>query len=177
MPVDFFSAHHTQSNQQEFGLCDDPAPAKNPSYILEADKSKWIGIVKNPGRRSADFYGLDHAIRIPLPPPNDQYIESLCDGLLVHDNQLSFVELKERISNTKWIGKSTDQIINSIRLFADNHNLHDYDKITARICNKLKPQLNRNCANSLQKFRDEMRRYNHHPEEPKELIVQQDIHI
>ena len=159
MPVDFFSAHHTQSNKKEFGLYDDPSPAKNPSYIMETDKDKWIGIVNNPNQLTADFYGLDHSLAITLPPPNDAYIESLCDGMLQVNNELIFVELKERVSSG-WVGKATDQLINAIRLFAENHNVDDYHSIRGQICNSLKPRVNTNIVQSLQKFRTETKKVN-----------------
>lgn len=156
MPVNFFDAHHTQSEQEKFGLFDESHPVRKPSYIMESEKDEWIGIVQNPNRIKADFYGLDHSLQIPLPPPNpdNKYIESLCDGMLQHRHNLAFVELKVWESNGKWIGKSTDQIINSIRLFAANHDIEKYDKIDARICNKLKPALHLNCVHSKEKFRE-----------------------
>lgn len=176
MPVDFFSARHTQSSLEEFGLYDDPAPAKNPSYILETDKHKWIGIVNNPNQLTAHFYGLDHSIAIPLAPPNEAYIESLCDGLLQTDNDLIFVELKERVSSG-WVGKSTEQLINAIRLFAESHNVDDYDSIRGQICNSLKPRLNTNIIQSLQKFRTETKKVNFKGGISMELICVQTIDI
>ena len=48
------------SNKELFGLCDDTPPARNPAYIDEADKSKWIGIVDNPDSKPIGFYVIDH---------------------------------------------------------------------------------------------------------------------
>ena len=48
------------SNKELFGLCDDTPPARNPAYIDEADKSKWIGIVDNPDSKPKGFYGLSY---------------------------------------------------------------------------------------------------------------------
>lgn len=176
MPVDFFSAHHTQSNQDEFGLCDDPAPAKNPSYISQNNTDQWIGIVKNPTNLSADFYGLDHSLKIPLPIPNAHHIESLCDGMLHYENNLLFVELKERESSG-WVGKATDQLINSIRLFSENHNINDFENVSGRICNSLKPRLNINIVHSLEKFRQETRKLMFRGGIHMDLIVKQEIEI
>ncbi|MCX2430891.1 hypothetical protein [Pedobacter sp. GR22-10] len=176
MPVDFFSAHHTQSNKEEFGLYDDPTPAKNPSYIMEADKNKWIGIVDNPHQLTAHFYGLDHSLVISLPAPNDAYIESLCDGMLQVNNELIFVELKERVSSG-WVGKATDQLINAIRLFAENHNVDNYDSIRGQICNSLKPRVNTNIVQSLQKFRTETKKVNFKNGISMELTAAQIIEI
>lgn len=176
MPVDFFSAHHTQSNLEEFGLYDDPNPAKNPSYILETDKPKWIGIVKNSNKITADFYGLDHSLKIPLTPPSGNHIESLCDGMLHFKKNLLFVELKERESKG-WIGKATDQLINAIRLFALNHNINDYDQVGGRVCNSLKPRLNTNTFHSREKFKVETQKLKFKGGTPIDFIVQQEIEI
>lgn len=175
MPINFFDAHHTQSNKRKFGLYDKPHPAREPSYIMEEDDSTWIGIVNNPNEITADFYGLDHSLKIPIPPPNpeNKYLESLCDGLLEHQNNLAFVELKERDGNGKWIGKSTDQIINAIRLFASNHDISAYRRVDGHICNKLKPAFHTNCAIPKEKFREASVEFNF----KGELIVQQAIDI
>ncbi|WP_236386988.1 hypothetical protein [Chitinophaga filiformis] len=175
MPVNFFDAHHTQSSQETFGLYDKPYPEKAPSYIMEEDKHDWIGIVNNPTKINADFYGLDHSLKIPVPPPNpdDKYIESLCDGMLKHGDNLSFVELKVWASDGKWIGVSTKQILNSVKLFAENHGFSGYTRVEGRICNKLKPALHRNCMHSQERFQEAAVLYDF----KGELIVKQEIDI
>jgi hypothetical protein len=156
MQISFFDAHHTQSNEEKFGLYDEPYPERKPSYIVENNSDNWIGIVNNPNKITADFYGLDHSIKIPIPPPNpgNKYIESLCDGMLKHGDDLTFIELKVWESNGKWIGTATSQILNAVRIFAENHHLAEYNNVNGRICNKLKPALHKNCMHSKEKFHE-----------------------
>lgn len=156
MPVDFFTAYHTQSNQTEFGLYDKPDPAKEPAFILENRKPEWIGIVANPDGKDIHFYGLDDSLIIEKPVAKGAQIEkeSLCDGMMHHDHNLSFVELKSRIGSN-WLGKATGQLINTVRLFAEHHTLDDYDDVKAYVCNSLRPIATLNYTNQIQRFKIE----------------------
>ncbi|WP_462265737.1 hypothetical protein [Mucilaginibacter sp.] len=156
MPGNYFDAHHTQSDHLEFGLYDDPDPAKNPAYIMEEEPEKWIGIVHNPDQIIAHFYGIDNDVnvRVYKAPPNDNTWESNCEGMLHHRNNISFIELKER-EGSGWLSKSTGQLINTIRLFAAQHSLDQFDDVNAFVCNSLRPRSNANHTNQMQRFMDE----------------------
>lgn len=156
MSVNYFDAHHTQSYQPLFGLYDDPDPAKNPAYILENESDKWIGIVENPQEITAHFYGIDNdlSVRIYKDSPNNQAWESNCEGMLHHGNYLSFVELKER-QYSGWLSDATGKLINTIKLFADQNSLDQFDDINAFVCNKLRPRSSSNHTNQMQRFIDE----------------------
>ena len=82
------------SNKELFGLCDDTPPARNPAYIDETDKSKWIGIVDNPNSKPIGFYGIDHCL--VLKTGKEEETQQVCDGLLHYDDELIFVDLTDR---------------------------------------------------------------------------------
>lgn len=156
MSVDFFTAHHTQSSKTVFGLFDEPDPAKEPAYILEGRESEWIGIVRNPDEKDIHFYGLDDSLIIEKRVSEESRIEreSLCDGMIHHDNNLSFVELKSR-TGSNWLSKATGQLINTVRLFAKHHTLDNYEDVKAYVCNRLRPMATLNYTNQIQRFKTE----------------------
>ena len=95
------------SNKELFGLCDDTPPARNPAYIDEADKSKWIGIVDNPDSKPIGFYGIDHCL--VLQTGKEEETQQVCDGLLHYDDELIFVELKDR-QYRGWVKTGCEQL-------------------------------------------------------------------
>lgn len=150
MPIDFFPERcKTESNDLEFGLCDDTP--NSPAYIDERDRSKWIGIVKNPGKKEAEFYAIDNCVDI-LRADGSQ--ESRCDGVLKESTNLIFVELKERGSKG-WFGDGRKQLTTTINIFKANYNTSDYSSITAHVCNSLRPASNSGRAVSIQMFKDD----------------------
>lgn len=159
MPVNFFDAHHTQSEEITFGLRDDSTDkVKKPAYIKEQELDSCQGIIKNPDTIRADFYGLDD-LKILKAVPNETETESLCDGLLKHRNSLTFVELKGR-AYSGWVSTATTQLINSVRLFSANHELNEYNTVEAFVCNSMRPHATQNHAVQLQRFKDETRALN-----------------
>ena len=92
MPINFLQENFkTESSRKEFGLCDDIP--NSPAYIDENDRLKWIALVKNPNNKEIDFYAIDNCVIIKRP---NGEIESSCEGVLVENSTLTFVELKER---------------------------------------------------------------------------------
>ncbi|NDW13201.1 hypothetical protein D0T50_09875 [Bacteroides sp. 214] len=168
MPINFFDEDaKTNSSSSIFGICDDPSPSTTPAYIDENkdnEDKKWIGVVHNSATQSIDFYPIDNCV--PLLRPNGDK-ENRCDGVLSYSNNLIFVELKER-GGSGWIGIGRNQLTITLQRFRENHNISDYTKIEAYICNKLRPISSKNHANEIQKFKDETGLI---------LNVQRNIHI
>ena len=150
MPIDFFqNTCKTESEKNEFGLCDDIPNQK--AYINEDDFGKWIGIVKNPDSKKVQFFGIDNCANIRKANGN---LESTCDGVLKESGYLIFVELKEAIRKG-WFGEGREQITNTINIFKSNYDVTDYDSIEAYVCNNLKPRSNPGRATSIQMFKDD----------------------
>ncbi|MCF8232410.1 MAG: hypothetical protein K9J27_09485 [Bacteroidales bacterium] len=154
MPVDFFNEKcRTSSNNERFGLCDDPPPPHKPAYIDENNEDEWIGIVTNKSLLDVNFYAVDHCIELPLLENGKK--PSRCDGILLAGRILIFVELKSRDVRRKiWLQEGIDQLISTINLFRWNADLVSYDRVVAHICNKKRPISHSGRSEKIQKFKD-----------------------
>jgi hypothetical protein len=153
MPVVLFNAGcRTESNSEKFGLCDDPPPARNPAYIQESDELKWIAIVKNADKAECSFYAIDHCHNVIMLRPDGKQ-EKRCDGMLHYDNNIIFVELKDR--NRNRLGGGRKQLAKTIQAFFDNYDKNNYNKIEAYISNKQRHPLNKNNTIEIQKFKND----------------------
>lgn len=152
MPIDFFEGKcKTDSSKNKFGLCDDPPPAENSAYINEDDQAKWVATVNNENNKEISFYAIDHCVTI-LRPNGDR--ESKCDGILRFDNNLIFVELKDR-SSKGWLTKGREQLTTTIEKFSENYNISSYTKAEAYVCNKQRPMANTGNKELIQRFKDD----------------------
>ncbi len=149
MPIDFFQhTCMTESEKNEFGLCDDIPNQK--AYINENEPDKWIGNVKNPNGKHVWFFAIDNCTNIRQANGN---LESTCDGVLKESDNLIFVELKEA-RRKGWFAEGKQQIANTINIFRANYNVKDFGTIKAYVCNNLKPKSNSGRATSIQEFKD-----------------------
>lgn len=152
MPIDFFKTScKTESNNVEFGLCDDPPPNTNPAYIDESNRSNWIAIVKNPTQSSVKFYAIDNCVPIFRADGN---MENRCDGLLSYSNNLVFIELKSR-EGGQWLKKGREQLTAIIQLFKSENDITAYDKVEAYVCNSLRPLAHTGQFGNIQQFRND----------------------
>lgn len=139
------------SCKELFGLCDDPPPSRIPAYIDERDESKWIGVVDNPNLKSVGFYGIDHCLILKHGGEKETLQE--CDGLLHYDNELIFVELKDR-QYRGWVKTGYDQLIATIEYFSKISSLQNFKSVKASICNRQRPFFNANYNCHIQEFKD-----------------------
>lgn len=165
MPLDFFTSPCSDVNgncrksgivckrtttDKSFGLCDDPSPSTLPAYIDTSNESKWIAQVINYASKEITFKAIDNCV--PIFRNNDE-LENRCDGMLIFDNDLIFVELKNR-AYSGWLSKGREQLINTISSFKDNHDINQYKKIKAYICNKQRPKAISNHFIEMEKFKN-----------------------
>lgn len=152
MSIDFFKeCCKTTSKNNKFGLCDDPPPANNPAYIDESDEPKWIAEVQNINETLVGFYAIDHCVDIFK---SDGEMESRCDGMLHHENNLTFVELKDRGSRG-WLSKGRDQLTITVSAFKSAHDINAFDEVVAYICNKQRPLAITGNNTEVQRFKDD----------------------
>jgi hypothetical protein len=152
MPIDFFvSGCKSATVKDKFGLCDDPPPAKNPAYIKEDTPDDWIAEVDNKNEISVELYAIDNCIEVLRP---NGEMESRCDCMLHYSNSLVFAELKDRASRG-WLAKGSSQVSTTINKFKENHNINDFDKVEAYVCNKQRPLAITGINTTVQKFKDE----------------------
>jgi len=152
MPIDFFkSGCKKTSIKKEFGLCDNPDPAKDPAYIDEFNDVNWIAQVTNQNGNSVDFFAIDHCIEIRR---SNIEMAKHCDGMLSYESNIVFVELKNR-GSSGWLSDGRKQLTETISFFKDNHNITTYKLKEAYVCNKQRPLAVTNISSEVQKFKDE----------------------
>lgn len=156
MQVDFFNnPSKDTTNQSRFGLCDDVSPVdspRTPAYIDRSDEDKWTAVVTNSDMKAATFYPIDNCIEILRP---DGKMDNRCDGMLEYDNNLIFVELKDRCSNHRWVAEGLNQLKVTINNFKVHHNINAFASISAQLCNKQRPMAVVSCNTAVNRFKDE----------------------
>ncbi len=153
MLIDFFKSDcQGTTEQQMFGLCDDPAPATNPAYIDENDSDKWIAEVKNEDKKQVVFTAIDHCIEI-LRPNGDQ--ESRCDGVLTSEDAIIFIELKDRAAKHGWVRDGRNQLKTTILKFLESNTVNPYTRKEGYVANKQRPFFNNGVETIAAEFKDD----------------------
>ncbi len=152
MPIDFFQETcKTESHARQFGLCDNPPPAEDPAYIDETNSSAWTAEIQNINEVKVEFYAVDHCVEVRRPNAGRA---KRCDGILKYNNNLTFVELKDR-GTGNWISGGRKQLTETVYFVRDNHDITAYTNIDARICNKQRPLAITSNTNEIQNFKDD----------------------
>lgn len=143
----------THSNKKQFGLCDDPPPAKNPAYIDEANGGKWIATVINEEEHEVTFTAVDHCIETLR---KDGKMDNRCDGFLSYNTTIIFVELKQRDEDgNKWIKEGDGQLRTSIEYFEKSMESLQFTTKGAYIANNERPKFRESQSTRMEKFGDE----------------------
>jgi hypothetical protein len=116
--IDFFSeaCKEPARRDAEYGLIDNITKYKRAFSAVDK-RNEWIATVKNKFEKSVVFVAIDGCISIKKENSNDD--ESLCDGLLLFDDALYLVELKNQQSS--WFTTAKAQLTNTIRLLNAHH--------------------------------------------------------
>ncbi len=139
--TNFFSpCCKTSTNKIKFGICDDQVPkgepSNEPAYLYFINENEWVAIVENTSAYKVDFYAIDKCViqdKDFLQPPKR------ADGMLVYNQEIIFVELKEKNQSPSDLVKDgLPQLENTIRMFNINNPKHTYN-IRAQLVNKLLP--------------------------------------
>lgn len=141
------------SKEKLFGLCDDPPPAKNPAYLDETDRSKWIAVVVNAHNFIVTFTAIDACIDIFR---EDGKMAKRCDGMLTYNNKISFVELKDRSPlGNEWVKDGEKQLRATISYFEKTDQANDFLSKKAYIANKRHPEFKNSQLMRMEKFYSE----------------------
>lgn len=111
-----------------FGVCDDEDGRK--AYTDTGTTAKWIATVSNPNAVEVSFIAVDKCVILD----EQEQGRGRCDGILVTDNQIYFVELKNLGSH--WIQGAIDQLESTIEFFKQSHELAAFKHKKAFACNK-----------------------------------------
>jgi len=111
----------TLLNEQLFGICDDATRRTEPAYISTdvAEEATWIARVENRSGYEVLFKAVDQCILILK---GSGQLQSRCDGLLLYNSTIIFVELKEqRDPGKKWAFEGSEQVKQTIKDFKAAH--------------------------------------------------------
>ncbi len=151
MSIDFFKDTELVEERQ-FGICDDPDVAeKTPAYISRdlSKSASWGAKVSNTSGSAVNFTAVDNKIDIRRENGD---MENRCDAMLYNDSYLVFVELKDQKQN--WIQHAVwDQLLTTINVFKENHNIEAYSHKVAYACNKKHPYYEVGHKELMNKFR------------------------
>lgn len=111
-----------------FGLCDNQDGTK--AYSDVENSEKWIASVKNDSATALAFIPVDKC----LIKDNEYPGRGRCDGILISDQHLYFVELKNQAKS--WISNSIEQLDSTIEFFKKAHDLNQFKHKKAFACNK-----------------------------------------
>lgn len=149
MFVDFFNeCCCTSSSKQLFGLCDDTPPPSNPAYIDEANDEKWDAIIQNKIGKAVNFFAIDNCVVLLR---SDGKEDKKCDGVLKYEENLVFIEIKDRRRRgSDWLFKDNkgkrsgafEQLAVTIDHFKKSYDITSFKKVEAYACNKSKPRVN-----------------------------------
>jgi len=153
--MDFFakSKHKQISISKEFGICDDPPPAKVPAYLDEADKMKWIAIVNNSNGEEITFTAIDNCIEYDFKKA-DGKSDKRCDGILTFGVNIFFVELKQRKGRKSkdWLDDGEAQLKRTIFHFSKTKDSMAFRHKYAYIANSKRPVFTRGQAVRTNRF-------------------------
>lgn len=149
MSINFFEQQCKQvSRNKLFGLCDDPPPPNKPAYINENDGRKWIAVVNNEKKLEIKFVAIDNCITITK---SNGKLESRCDGLLIYNSTVIFVELKQR-TDKKWVQEGEKQLRKTILHFEKTDESKDLNIKKAYIANSKSPKFKTSQIQRMDKF-------------------------
>lgn len=136
-----------------FGLCDDPDEnTKTPAYVSidAADKFHWGTNVTNKSSKNIYFIAVDNKIEILR---DNGEMENRCDAMLHNDDNIIFVELKDRSDKTDWIKYAVEnQLLTTINVFKDNYDISKFKHRVAYACNRRHPHFVVSSKEYMQKF-------------------------
>ena len=118
----------------EFGIHDE-LHNDIPAYLVfDAEKSSMLRVL-NSTEKLINFYPIDNCVKIHKENSKDK--ESICDGMLIYDNNITFVELAE--SHHKSVEDCIGQIKSTILLFKKHHPNSVFTKKHAIVSNLARP--------------------------------------
>ena len=148
MSIDFFKNECSNTlSDEKFGLCDDGNNEK--AYTDINNNSKWIATVTNKNSHKIKFIAVDNCIELD---------KKKCDAIMTFSKNIIFVELKNNKGkkSNRWLNEDTiNQLKSTINHFKLNHNIDIYNKKTAYISNKQKPNFENSSKTRMENFHED----------------------
>ena len=151
MQIDFLRYGSHVEPVEEFGLVDpDDREGKKKAYVSYDKDEEWNATVRSNGRDDYSFIPVDNNIPVYRHENGRYETESLCDAMLLTDNTLCFVELKNQ--RAAFLSKAVSQLENTISLFRENHDESCFQFRKAYVCNIGRPGFNISYKNVISGF-------------------------
>jgi hypothetical protein len=146
MSANFFQTQcQSYTTDTLFGICDNQDGS--PAFIDATNQTIWIARVENNSTITVMLIAVDNCITILR---NDRSMDSRCDAILIHTDNIIFVELKDERSS--WIPHAIEQIETTIINFKANHDISAYRHKRAFAANKKHPNFRSAYLERYQRF-------------------------
>ena len=116
----------------KFGICDGENDTK--AFVTTDTELKWICTVVNQQAMDVEFRAIDYCVIILRKDGNQ---ERICDAMLTYNDNIVFIELKEKVKS--WMEDGIDQIQKTLPYFTANHNLAEFRHKRAFVANRRHP--------------------------------------
>lgn len=158
MSVNFFKEDCKHSSKKYvFGICDDVSDngdTSNPAYLDENNGDNWIATVDNHYRECIHFFAVDNCVRFPLR--EDGKPTKRCDGFLICNDTIAFLELKSRDENGSiWFKDAEKQLRSAICYFEKEPVSINFNNKRAYAVNNMRPQSRTGQAERMERFSEE----------------------
>lgn len=162
MKINFFDKGCDFSlDDARFGICDNQN--QSPAFCTVDNEVRWGAEVLNQTKKNVRFVAIDNCIDIRRPNGD---MERRCDAMLTYEDGIDFVELKDVARGS--IADGAEQIFITLRVFTRFHDLKQFRRRRAFICNIQHPNFRRINLETKQRFESEF---------GMRLFVQHDIVI
>lgn len=165
MQIDFFSTPCEQNNgncKKEnivckaitneilFGLIDDKGNDKKPAFIDFINNEDWEATIKNPHKKEITFKAIDNCV---LAYRENGELIKRCEGFLVFDSKILFIELKQR-KRRGWLTDARKKFEETILVFKENNHDNNFEILAPVIANRKSQGPPQNKMTELKKLRD-----------------------
>jgi len=152
-PFSFFnSLKQYTSDKQTFGLCDKEPPPHLPAYLDEDNGKEWIAVIANFYQNSVRFVALDNCISLLR---TDGKQDKCCDGMLLYNSTIIFVELTTRTDDPQWRKEKHKQLYATIKHFENTKDASTYKTKKAYIANSSRPKFKASYGTQANRFLNE----------------------
>jgi len=133
MSLNFYDEQcRTVTNEVKFGICDGENDQK--AFVVLDNQAEWICTVVNNRAAEVAFSAIDYCVVILREDGNQ---ERSCDAMLTYEDNIVFIELKEK--GKSWMADGIKQIQKTLPYFTANHDLSVYRHKRAFVTNRRHP--------------------------------------
>jgi len=128
----------TVTTERRFGIIDDISDDQLPAFLQLFKDDEWDLTVEKASDEVNEvlFKAIDKCMVFP-PPAGSKIKNKICEGMLVFNDYLIFIEIKYRTSSGYKVD-SVEKFERTIQVFKASHGLEKYNNRIAVVCNSSK---------------------------------------